>query len=497
MKYAITNYELPKILETVFPEKRRIVASHYLFERGKDPLQKSREGLLRHLLYHLIMQDISLALPVFKYLGAVRSFDSDRHWSWKDLKGVLLAVLSAISPNTVVLCFIDGLDEYREVGKMDSVDFEDDDEDEDMSAALAQAITDGHREIAELVCNLAGYTNVRICVSSRPLLVFKDSFEKVQTIELHTKTAGDIETYVTDQLASNNLLSRLAVIEPTFEEDVKKEIIERAEGVFLWVKLVMGVIIRGLQERDTADELLFKLRLMPKQLGGKNGLYMTMLRNLSLENRNEGYKYFRILQRAEVDLDPLLVSFATDNEDQVYSMSTYSLTPDETHARRIRTAERLLTRCGGLLEIKSAYDGVMVNFIHQTAKEFVTKRSNWDILLGTSSGGPFDGSLALQRAGVMALKRSKPHHEGWKNGTDVAIWECLLFCLSCARTTDSSSREASAKLILLADRVMFNLYRPRNLCDFSLTDFPASDSLILGLDQDRTSPHHYKGSCRI
>lgn len=479
MKYTVTAPGMSKMLDDEFPGKNRIVASHYLYERGKDPLQKSKEGLLRHLLYHLITQDRALAKPIFKHLKAVRYFDSETVWSWKELKTALELALGAVRPNTIVLLFIDGLDEYRAIRKLESLGL--DDEDEDADEDLAEAITDGHQEIADLLLRMARHNHVRLCVSSRPLIVFQDNFKNFRRMELHTKTSGDIKQYVSDQLANNPLLAELTIEKPTFEEEVKTEILLKADGVFLWVKLVMGIIIRSLRGRDTVDVLLSKIRSMPKELGGKGGLYMAMLRNISLEDRKEGFKYFQILLKSEFELDPLFVSYATDNESEVYTMSMSCLGSDEMKARRTRTAERLLTRCGGLLEVKTQLEKsrfrkeyetrITVTFIHQTAKEFVTKRSNWELLLGANIQNSFDGSLALQRAAVILLKRSKPLHEGRTEEESCTIWDRLLFCLDCASMTDQSSRDASAKLVLLADRVMFNLYRPQELCDYNLTDY--------------------------
>lgn len=470
MQYIITHHKLSQIFEDTFPDKRRIVTWHYLYERGKDPLQKSREGLLRHLLYHIISQDLSLALPIFKLQKTARSFDHEKVWNWKELKAALEAVLAGLPADVVVLFFIDGLDEYRPIRKLQSLDVEDD-ADEETSAQLAEVINDGHQEIAELVQSLSKYNNVRLCISSRPLIVFRDNFAGCKSMELHTLTSGDISKYVGDRLAGNELLSQLTILEPTFEDEVKKEILAKADGVFLWVKLVLTVLVRGLKQRDTVEELLQKLRLMPQELGGKNGLYMAMLRNISPENRKDGYAYFQVFQRSEDDLDPLLLSFAMDHEHEVYMVESSPLPAREVSARSWRTADRLVSRCGGLLELRASGSGRGINFIHQTAKEFVMKKSNWEILLGSNQQQEFDGALALQRASVMLLKRSSPCFREGGNGNAGTVWGRLRTSLLYASITEERSRVASAKLILLADRIMFNLCRPEYLCDYTLTDF--------------------------
>ncbi|ERS98094.1 hypothetical protein HMPREF1624_04873 [Sporothrix schenckii ATCC 58251] len=152
----------------------------------------------------------------------------------------LQAVLAEKPPEFEVILLIDGLDEYRPVEKLLATengqydDDDDDDDDEDPSSDQARMIADGHHEIADLVCKLSQFENVRLCVSSRPLLVFRDTFESFPSVELHSLTTNDIRSYVTDRLNGNQSLMELNVLRPSFALDVEKEILAKADGVFLW-----------------------------------------------------------------------------------------------------------------------------------------------------------------------------------------------------------------------------------------------------------------------
>ncbi|KJR89829.1 uncharacterized protein SPSK_05936 [Sporothrix schenckii 1099-18] len=464
MKFLITHPDLDAVLHTTIPGKRILVAWHYLFERGKDPLQKSLEGLLRHLLYHLVSQNKLFAKPIFRQQKVTRTFNYQKKWSWKELNMALQAVLTEKPPEFEVILLIDGLDEYRPVEKLLATengqydDDDDDDDDEDPSSDQARMIADGHHEIADLVCKLSQFENVRLCVSSRPLLVFRDTFASFPSVELHSLTTNDIRSYVTDRLNGNQSLMELNVLRPSFALDVEKEILAKADGVFLWVRLVLDVLIRGLSDRDTVDELLHKLRSMPKQLGGKKGLYMAMLLNLPVAYRKQSYEYFQILQHAEEDLDPLVLSFAIEDPQIVFTTPIgHSVPQSETDIRRKRTMDRLLSRCGGLLEKTTNSDRKnplpRVDFIHQTAKEFVKKRRNWEYLLQTSDIANFDGSLALLRASVMMLKCSKARNL-LRSSND--RWYKLHVCLQYARAADLMSAAQTAELLLLIDKTMFS-----------------------------------------
>lgn len=471
MKFLVTHRTMDTVLQNAFPDKTVLVAWHYLFERGKDPLQKSREGLLRHLLYHFIFQSPLLAKPIFRQQNVTRTFNYQKTWSWEELKKALQVVLEEKPPNFELIFFVDGLDEYRPMEKLsgtetsvvDNNDDDDDDADEDPSSQRARTIAGGHQDIADLVLKFSRFDNVKVVVSSRPLLIFRDTFRPFTSIALHTLTASDISSYVADRLANNEGLAQLTVLRPSFEEDVKKEILGKADGVFLWVRLVLDLLTQGLRDGDTVDELLDKLRGMPKQLGGKKGLYMAMLLNLPVEYRKQGYEYFQMLQRSEVDLDPLMLSFAMEDPQVVFTTPIKRITDAEIDIRRKRTSDRLLSRCGGLLETRGTSWSPRINFIHQTAKEFAGKRSNWEHLLQTGDFTNFDGALALLRASVVMLKRTAPLDGPIRSIRDVdkSRWEMLQVCLRCARAAESLSAGPTAELLLLVDKTMFYLERRR------------------------------------
>jgi len=454
MNFLITHPTRDAVLQNAFPDKKVLVAWHYLFERGKDARQKSREGLLRHLLHHLILERPALAQPIFNQHKAVRNFDSQKVWSWSELKTALNGVLQEKPPDLQIVLFIDGLDEYRPMEKLSSYEANAENEDEDEDEA--RIIDDGHQDVADLVRKISGFENVKLCVSSRPLLVFRDAFRPFSSIALHELTVHDISAYVAARLTGNESLALLTVLRPSFEEDVKNEILAKADGVFLWVRLVLDLLTRGLRDGDTVDELLGKLSDMPKELGGKKGLYAAMLLNLPADYHKDCYEYFQILQRSDEDLDPLVLSFAAEDPQTVFTTPVGEITRGEIASHRKRASDRILSRCGGLLETRGTGSQQHINFIHQTAKDFVTKRSNWEKLIHLGELRNFDGALSLLRAYVILLKRSRP-----LAGPFCSSWfmspqyRFFLACLRYARDAESLSPALTAELLLLLDRVMF------------------------------------------
>ncbi|KAI2603729.1 hypothetical protein GGR54DRAFT_622131 [Hypoxylon sp. NC1633] len=463
MKFIATHDSLSRRLEEAFPEKRWVVASHYLFERGKDSLQKSREGLIRHLLYQLISKEPELARTVLKQQNASRAFNENKPWSWRELENSFDKILADKPPNLQVLCFIDGLDEYRPVEKVGTFDSSDE-ENEDLTQE--DTISDGHQEISDLVIDVSKYKNVKFCVSSRPLLVIRDKFKRYTHMQLDTLTRDDISRYVNDRLKGNEILSQLSIFTPSFADDVIKEILSKASGVFLWVRLVLDIILGGLRARDTPPQLLQKLRGMPSDLGGRKGLYMKMLRNLPRDNLRDGYKYFQMLLTAKHEIDTLLLSFIMDEPAAVFAAPMRAMNEEELRIRREHTKDRVLSRCGGLLEVSQELPKtIRLDFIHQTAKEFVENPNNWKLIFPAAESVQFDGCLALLQASVMMLKHAQPLHVQSGRADRFETRRKLERCLDYARECEKTSGAANVDLIFLVDRIMLNLYRPRELVD--------------------------------
>ncbi|KAK8047458.1 hypothetical protein PG996_015522 [Apiospora saccharicola] len=386
MKFVATHPLLRKKLQPYFPGKRMVLVSHYLYERGDDFLQKSREGLLRHLLHDILVQCPELSKTVFRLHGARTSFNYQKPWSWCELRKAFETVLAEKPKDVVIICVIDGLDEYRPMADAEfsslGADLRDEEE-------LSNIILDGHQAVADLMIDVSRYDGVKPFVSSRPFIVFRTAFSSFEKMELHTLTSSDISRYVADRLHGNQSLASFNADRPSFFKNVEWEILSKADGVFLWVRLVLDVFLRRLRQYDTADELLRRIRDMPPKLGGRDGLYMSLLMNLSPRDRLEAYKYFQVILCSAQGLDPLLLSFALADPKTVFTEPMQDANLDNFKNSRAFCEDRVIARGGGLLEAKSNWrepgdefaPAWTIGFIHLTAKEFVADSNNWRHIL--------------------------------------------------------------------------------------------------------------------
>jgi hypothetical protein len=75
--------------------------------------------------------------------------------------------------------------------------------------------------------------NVKICVASRPWLVFEDAFQKLPSLRIEVLTSADLNLFVTDKLCGNRMFLELQKVQPQEAECLISEVTEKASGVFL------------------------------------------------------------------------------------------------------------------------------------------------------------------------------------------------------------------------------------------------------------------------
>ncbi|MCJ1384760.1 hypothetical protein MMC17_007878 [Xylographa soralifera] len=64
-------------------------------------------------------------------------------------------------------------------------------------------------EVIDLFCNISKSTNIKVCLSSRPWLIFEDAFQNHSSLLLQQLTYNDITKYVQIELENNSRFQRL------------------------------------------------------------------------------------------------------------------------------------------------------------------------------------------------------------------------------------------------------------------------------------------------
>lgn len=342
-----------------------VVRANYFFWRhGESDLQRNLEGLFRGLLHDSLSQCPDLIPDVLPEL-----WEASKSWAmpWLSDSGLKLqknqirhAFYKMINKRDLYrdrrFCFfIDGLDEYKETTREDYGDLV--------------------KLLFEWV-DLAPH-DVKMCVSSRELTIFETArfnLDPKLKLRLHQLTKKDIETLVRD---------RLSELSPSIEEGEKsldlssltQAVIARADGVFLWVTLVLKSLREGWADGDTLPLLLEKVNSTPPEL---DDLFRELLMSVAGANKQRAYLMMAIalrLKDVNWNMSTLFCFFVTEFYTPGFANEKEDLLLDQSdNDERIATARRrIMAYSKGLLEVTEHPVRVLVeppvNVVFETTGE--------------------------------------------------------------------------------------------------------------------------------
>lgn len=220
-----------------------VVLSFFFWIKG-DSLQRNKSGCLRSLLWQLLQNPSTTELAVQT---------SQTHFKGAWTERVLRIILSAITKGTKcpMAVFLDGLDESAD-----------------------------HDDILASLSILESANKVKLCVSSRPEPVFTDALSSYQSLRLQDLNSVDIRQVIKQSFLEDArvqaLTSRITTDRQRQDfEQLSYTIEYKAEGVFLWVHLVIKDLLKGITQRDDTSTLLRRLNGLPNDI---SALFKDMLR---------------------------------------------------------------------------------------------------------------------------------------------------------------------------------------------------------------------------
>jgi hypothetical protein len=197
---------------------------------------------------------------------------------------------------------------------------------------------------------------VKLCVSSRPEPILHEFFKTCPKLRLQDLTKEDILRYVTDALGPFEKVIKSGKDE--LRISLIDEISSRADGVFLWARLVTKSLQTGITNADDWDTLMKRVEGLPRDI---DRLYNHMWSRLNQDQeiqdvyRSEAAFYFQFtlkaLERRNRDalansLFALMVASEKSLDDPVVDEEDIEL------VKLCRVVERRMTvRCAGLLEV--------------------------------------------------------------------------------------------------------------------------------------------------
>ncbi|KAJ9602517.1 hypothetical protein H2200_013060 [Cladophialophora chaetospira] len=301
------------------------IVSWYFWNSG-SPIQRSLKGALCALIYQLLSTQpdiVKILLRGDTYFGHPVS---PADWSQTQLVGLPQKIFSLI-PGYVAI-FLDGLDEF------------DREEDILVMLNLLRSLTDKHK--------------VKVCLSSRPELRMKLQLSHLPQLRLQDMTADDINQYVDDTLRQ---------IFPNWEdhhlEGFGREVAEKADGVFLWVHVVLKSLQQGFSHSDDYTVLRERLELLPAKM---ELLYEHMWLSLNGDGDLPTYRKQAALFFSFHDHFPLeILDFVLAVDEDACAMASSTTRAgtilDTLYEKSTHMQTLLQTRCAGLLEIVSNQAG--------------------------------------------------------------------------------------------------------------------------------------------
>ncbi|KAJ5887721.1 hypothetical protein N7495_007762 [Penicillium taxi] len=378
MKYALR--EIPAIYDA-----NTMVISFFFHGRGQE-LQKTPYGLYRSLIHQLLRCVPGALTDLIDYFENQRKTigEPGDKWKWElqQLQAFLKSSLIRILKTRSVLLFIDALDECGEELAIELI---------------------GHFHY--LISSLPS-TNARLGImfSCREYPIL--DLRKGSTIVLHKENKADIAAFVRKRFSTSDI-----------DAEIQEGICNRAQGVFLWAHFVIERLLYMERNAEPKGKMKAVVERIPQ---GLHELYRQLIQGM--KDRPEALKLiqwicFSTRPLTTVELQWSMVvdpSYAYETLDECEQSDDF-ITDDYINRRL-----KILT-CG-LTEIVPSRNAPVVQFIHQSVKDFFIKHG----LLILDSTMKFDmvGPAAhyrLSRCCIHYLKMAmicRSNISGWYNKSD-------------------------------------------------------------------------------
>ncbi|KAI1139173.1 hypothetical protein F5Y05DRAFT_412274 [Hypoxylon sp. FL0543] len=351
MKFICESKTTLEYLKAWSGEKHLIYAKAFFWRLGDDD-QKNLSGLANCLLHQILKaapQLIPFAFPLAWEADVMEPVPFDP--TGRQAFDLLLRSERAFD-NHKMIFFIDGLDEFE--GRP-----------------------------FELIREIVGWatrnpSGLKICVASRQWNEFDIGFQGYPSLRIHEWTRDDIQIFVTDRFDE---ISDLSTSVNKHDLDTLAEVIvDKAEGVFLWVRVVLAAIEEGVLNGDDLEDLEGKVAAFPSEL---KDLYQHLFDSIPDYDRQKAFEIliFTHYQNTSIPQALLRYKFLGDiskDPDFATKLSMKPLREDELKGALIIASRQINGRCKGFLEISSAkqecHQGDKdVKFMHSTVAEFLNQ----------------------------------------------------------------------------------------------------------------------------
>ncbi|KAL6714827.1 hypothetical protein ACLMJK_007087 [Lecanora helva] len=362
MRYLSESEKANKLLSEDFD--RVIFVQYYFYELGT--VQESDFGsllcvILRQLLSGFFESERSAYLKVYSrlkpLLGALPA--SSTVLPVEELKSILREAITHCKQPWRLVLFIDGLDECKgDYG--DQLDF------------LISWVQSGS----------LFRISTKACLASRHEIEIELRLSQFPNCKIHNFTSTDIAFYVRSELVKAwDLMAAQPHSAPAqYDEFLVQEVLTKAEGVFVWVKIVVSQLAQGIEEEQGPDQILELLYSFPE---GLENLYQRIIEKIDkkfwpfcinslrilLARTNFSWQRERMLNFTAAIQDPASAISCKASHEDGFSTEDGGL----SRQRCAQEKRRLLRSCKSLITIENSDDIFTdkINVLHRIVWEYV------------------------------------------------------------------------------------------------------------------------------
>ncbi|RSL48492.1 hypothetical protein CEP53_009511 [Fusarium sp. AF-6] len=335
----IVHHSLTKQHLQAWAEPLPLVRAYFYFwEAGQNSLQKSRQGLMQTILWQCLKERPEMIARVTPRRWTVhqvlRGLETPGPpWTWDELRTAFSIFASENGKSFRLALFLDGLDEFE--GEPS--------------------------ELIQFVKDLVITHGVKVCVASRPWTDFSDAFDQYPMLTMQSLTQSDISSFIRGNFAASKAFRERQALFPDQAKNLLQEISNKAQGVFLWVFLVVRDLLTSLSRGRSLSDLQAIVDDLPSDLFK---LYSRMRERVELEDMGKSARYYQLMVAALKPLHAVTLWMA-DGED-LPEGDTFTKEMGDNMNKILQ--RRLDSSTRGLLELG---DNGIVSFLHRTAREWV------------------------------------------------------------------------------------------------------------------------------
>lgn len=320
---------------------------YFFFHRRGSQLQYTQVGMFRSLVHQLNCQAASVR-TMFDAAWAEKKRTQGgevyaRNWQLEELRDLFSTLLVAAAENQKIRIFVDALDEAGEDAAKDLLYY-------------FHALSNDISEIQ---------AHVSICFSCRryPVFASHGGLEVWVDKENH----DDITTYTVAEL-------NMQLVKDTGHqkavETLKRELIGKASGVFLWVALMLPIVSKEYNDGESLQSILGRLIQVPSDLSQIYEYILTKVVNAEKRSRTLRFMQWIFFAQRPIDAVSIVHALACDDIPARWSQISVN---DLVSTGNYSQVEKLVNSLsGGLAEIKDGgrWGRDHVQFIHESVNDF-------------------------------------------------------------------------------------------------------------------------------